>query len=1229
MTSQVASGGGNEQADVTGVVSAARSQVDRAGFSREMAAAAHRLLRTLAGDAEYATLRQDLLRLETGLSELLKILQAASEELDRREVTRADAERFGPVWWRQRQRLITEAPSPGGRSAEWVSVFAEALLEERLDVCARLVSPGYAMPADELLVRHGRTGTQALREERWEAAAPLLRLLVDGPWGKHLPTVSQASIELLLARVLMPIAAERSSVRTRLEGALERQEKDPERAVLHVALGECALAEGDLAEATTRFEQAAKLFPANPAPYVGLGLVEEQRGTWFTAQEQYDRAVRGADGQGLARLRAPVSGNLYWRLAVMLDGTGGSADMPDPEVSAERAQMALDAIDIALRLGIKGRGEFPERRALVYRARLLERLGRGDQAAMAYFEAAQRLQPLTEDTAARAYLQKACRLGPGIPVVHWALAETMRRLAYHEDGSPDRDLLTESIQRWQAGGRIRPPGRDEAWAYGTLAMAIVDRERPVPRSTWWQAAMLAEHALVLDGTYAFAWTLLAMAHNSVGNAKTALAAAERALTEDPSELKAEEQRTAALTALERIDEARQAAARIAPDSDSGFVLRLYLLLVAREGQQALELLSAQQGKDEPTLRYFRATVNKSLFREADVMEDIRWVWAHREEAVLLPRDFLAWAAYRMGEYDTAERLYLELLQDSGDEVQYPDATSDLGQLLLERGDPARGDVRKGEALLRSAVGAHDAAVLGLLRDVELPQLLQRVAGRPHADQVGTVIDGVLALLRERREILLDPSVTDEVEMRWALNAETPARRQAARAALGRLAAAQHRWQDAAGHYVELARDDIPEAAIAFAGVTMAMCAEADETARSGDLGSALRSYAWLASQVTEHAPGEAALRRGLLCRVAMASAASGDPGVARDGFEAAFALPGAPERQGPQDDAGGDDADAPEALAGIFAGSPAAFWAQTDALSAMRDDPELSKAAQAGVQTILAAMSLDLAFRTRRSDVESSAIFPLTNTVVLALGADLIPPDAGEHWALMTTLLPGMRDRIERDYGVRVPGIRIVADAALSPDEFEIRLAGAFVRRDAIGWSHVPPGDSPPLDEAVAQLHDVLVANLGQLLGPDDLTTWASPADTATKADATRMLLSDPETRLRIHRVLRLLLREALPVTRRREVLEAISTAVAREPGTLSALRSARVRLAGVLPGTEPDTQRQPLPAALEDAAGELLAGDRGEPGQPWWQGPRAEAGTLAGQLHTCPSPPPTTPSSA
>ena len=1233
-----------ERADVASVTAWVRSEVARAGFGTAVAASQRKLLQPLQRVSDYGSLRQTLAELQHDLSALLAIVNKAHDEIDRLEKKRANSERFEAVWWRQRQRSISDKPSPEQQSAKWVAVFAEALLAERFDVCARLASPSYpALPHDALLVRLARTGARALDESRWSAAAPLLRLMVDGAWGKTLAPSDRASIELLLARLLIPIAAERSCVHRRLEGALARPgENNAQRALFAVGLGECSHAAGDLTAAVTWFEQAAALNPDDPAPYVGLGLVHEQRRNWFAAQEQYDQAAaRARDGEALARLRAPVSGNLYWRLALKLAPAEEPLKIPGPKVPAERKQAALEAIDTALRLGIGGRGDSPERKTLIYRAVLLESLGRSGEAAAAYYDASERFQTPAEDDVARSYLEKACELGPTVALHHWALAETMRRLAYGEGSPIDGAQLDRSIQRWRAGAAIRQPGPGESWAYATLAIATIDREVSTRRSTLWDAAALTERAVLLDGTYTLGWALLALLHNGIGNPRTALAAAERALAEDSSHSMALEQRTAALVSLERTDEAARAARLLTDGSPSGLWPRLSALLLAHQPDAGLSLLSGLPVDDDASLRWYRSVCNKYLNREAAEKEDLRWIWEHRDDNLLMiSPGGVAWAGYRLGYYDSAEELYRQILELRDQSVLDPDTACDLGQLLLERGDAARQDFSEGEALLRAGIGQHVLFSLTLLAEVELPQLLRRVAGKPHAGKVAAIIDDVLVLLHQRHAALADRSVTAETEMQQALgfgladddsgdgpvgpaarvgpartadlvagdDAWRSARQQAAHAVLGWLATAKKRWRDAAEAYAALGRASFPEAALGFTAAVAAMRAEADEMARSGDLQGARAQYGWLAEQVAAHAPDEQQLRSGLLCRLAMASVASGDADAARRNFELAAGLRTGDEK----------GADGPRALTQIFAGSVPAFWALTDALTVVgMADPALTDGARALVDDILAALSLDDIYRTRGSDVDSSKTFPLTNIVVLKLGTGLIPADTGERWPLFGTLLPQMRDRIDQAYGIRTPGINVRSDAALALTGFEIILDGATVRSGEITPAPHPPGEPPPLDDAVAELEDVLIGNLARLLGPDDLATWVSSSPDNSPADGVvQEAFSDAETRLRMQRVLQLLLREGVPITDRRSVLEAVATAVTDGADTFTALRSVRLRLARALPGTAPGTRLEQLPSALEDAvARHLRAGELPATSSLVWQAPRTEAYKLVEQL--------------
>src|SRR5215467_5703724 len=135
--------GGDELTDVEAVVTYLSSELADVGLGGAVAAAVRKLVQPLHKAADYGSLHKNLVELQRDLSTILATLEKADKKLDRLEKKRADAERFGPVWWRQRQRRISDQPSPEQRADQWVKVFAEALLAERFDVCTRLASSAY------------------------------------------------------------------------------------------------------------------------------------------------------------------------------------------------------------------------------------------------------------------------------------------------------------------------------------------------------------------------------------------------------------------------------------------------------------------------------------------------------------------------------------------------------------------------------------------------------------------------------------------------------------------------------------------------------------------------------------------------------------------------------------------------------------------------------------------------------------------------------------------------------------------------------------------------------------------------------------------------------------------------------------------------------------------------------------------------------------------------------
>ncbi len=1174
---------GTPRDDVTAIVARLREALDAQRFPLGVRTAARAWLLPLGRTADYGVLRTQLESVSDELGALLSIVRQAESELDRVEGERAEETRFGEVWWQQRQRTMQSAATAEDRAAAWRRVFVEALVAERYDVCRMLASPELSIvPGDTVLVGDAQVGAAALARRRLGAAAPMLRAILDGARPGTLPGPQRTALECLLTRALLGCRPDRQEALYRLRNAAAALAPDAgaERALLAAARGECALADGDLLEAKTAFESAVVAAPDEPAGYVGLGLVEEREQAWFRAKDYYDRAAAKApEGYVFGRLFAPAPGNLYWRVARRLR-------------RLRRPAEALAAVEEALERGLSEEDPFGPSRALADRAHLLVMVGRRDAAAASFYEAGSRYQRSGDEETAREHLEQACQLGPDVPAHHWALSESLRSLAYKVEGDARRSLLGQALRRWREGERSGQPDAGQSWAYVTLALttSALAEDGPDRRDADWAAAATIQRALLLDDTYSRGWAFLGMQHNAVGTARTALAACDRALALDPYDELAATQRVVALVAVGRIGEAREALDGPGGGLDPAWVRyeQAYVSLVAGDPGAALKALEATPTEDESAHRWLRAACLLHAGRDAEFVQDMRWLWEHRDEAVdsAGPDSRVAWAAYALGDYDTAEALCREQLGSPPD----PSVVCDLGTILLARGDEARDDLRTGAGLLDDGVAAFTKVDdLILLVDAFLPELDRRAAGTAHAAFVRRTVARVTASARRRRAELADGAYTAVDELAAVLEGagDGSAVRRAARGALGLLAGAAGRWEEAAQQFRALADAGEADGHLGLLNAVRGGRSAADEDAGAGRTERAGTAYAGLLAELDAATPGPAddrrrreSVRAGLLYRAGLCAAALGDGAAAGDLLVRAASLDVDPD----------EGLDMP-AVARIFVLDVASYWRQVDALSAARDVAGLRPEARGRLGTLLASTTLDRVYGTRRSDADSTATFPLTNPIVVELGAGLVGPDTSERWVLFQTLLPGMRDRVERTTGIRPPGIKVRSGPGLAATDYRITFQDVPVRCGRVDAGPGPDDEQRGLTHVVEELESFVRANLARLFGPDDLMTWA-PDDGLD--DAARECLADRESRLVVHRTLRLLVREGVPLTRRAEILNAVAAAMPAAGGdVLRTLRSVRARLAPALPPARDDGHAT-LPADLEAALAAGLTAESG-----------------------------------
>lgn len=150
---------------------------------------------------------------------------------------------------------------------------------------------------------------------------------------------------------------------------------------------------------------------------------------------------------------------------------------------------------------------------------------------------------------------------------------------------------------------------------------------------------------------------------------------------------------------------------------------------------------------------------------------------------------------------------------------------------------------------------------------------------------------------------------------------------------------------------------------------------------------------------------------------------------------------------GPVDEALAQVDDAMAAAGDLSMSGPDAVLAALDERVAAQTDPDriqaltLARALAAGTLKVQLAEAPDLAPPVR-----------------LVLGADLVPLDAGERWqdwSLFTRTIPDIKRHVQRDLGIPVPGVRVVASEDEARDGYAVQINGVRVLAGTVP-------DSPP-----------------------------------------------------------------------------------------------------------------------------------------------------------------------
>jgi tetratricopeptide (TPR) repeat protein len=733
---------------------------------------------------------------------------------------RARLRRFDPEAWPMRRDALATAfeREPDGAVSEWIAAYADALAHWELEFCERLAEEPFALPPraahlHDLL----RTATAAIREERFGDAEPLLEYLVDPRDGYVLPLAdnTRALLLAMLGRIeIYDVEQPDEALRHLLEAATLA----PEDARVRAALGDLHRSRGEADAARGRYQAAIAASPPSPQGYVGMGLLAEDRGWSDEADDWYEQAMPPLTDvdtvqrfrRSLRALRAPASGNVYLELA-------RSVRKVDPEV-------ALDALDRALELGMNQAGTWPDRVAHKLRGSVLADLGRDTEAAAAYFDAGWRFYSEAELVVAAECFERADELSPGNVETLRYWADTLLVLSQlDEPPYVERGFLDRALELWDAASRAGG-ALDSASSWTLVSRArMVDRLSLVqPEDRWqleWEAVAFTERAIVHNDDDAFRWSMLGQFLRSVGLEANGLVAAARAIEIAPDNASALEEYAAINANLGNLVEAERAIdARRALEGSNAWhdVVKAFTLVYRGEAAEALPLLDGAVAAVPTELWYrdLRGVCHDLLGNRDEAEADNRFIWEQRSGANEGDLSRIASAGSFLGEYEEALKILEGLAVDPSQEATVRRA------LALDR--LAAGDLARAEAELAALVEASTSAFELRTLELDFGSVLRRTRDRPDGPAIASLVEAWMPRILSRADEVDGPrSPVGELEK--VIAREREARGWpwvGAQAALARVHAAEGRAEEAAAAYSALLeeRERFPEAAAALAAV---------------------------------------------------------------------------------------------------------------------------------------------------------------------------------------------------------------------------------------------------------------------------------------------------------------------------------------------------------------------------------------------------------------------------
>lgn len=1151
--------------------------------------------------------RQALQEISADLEQWQRFLGELQDTVNRWYIFQSREWTFSPGWWQEEFSELHAAflADPGQGVRRWLDTFTRALVEWDLPGCKALVEQSFPFP-DYLsylpLMFEG--SLEGLMQGNYAEAEDMLAFLTK-PGGID---PNQPTLEPLLHALVLVLRGRIEALQEDPQGVQEyfQQAIDlaPQDGRPLAAMGEHHRILGELDQATSLFNEAVRLSPEQPEGYTGMAMVMEDQGYWEEAHAWYSQAVDCAlrfpdPYRTLERMLAPVSGNLYYHLALAFQ-----------DISERQA---LPAIDKSLELGMNGSLSYPEVDAYALKGKLLRKLRKKPEAALAFYEAGRRSGWNLDYKQAVELLRTAQKLNPSHQPTYWYLSDDLRMLAVAAQELPEKDVLVrESLKVWEEGAALGEINPDNSWTLFTRA--LINEIIPQRRSTApeemvlydWEGVMFIERNLLFSDDKSFQWSYLARFYRSLNLDVNNDYVLKRALELDPGETTARDELIIRLTNRGDYQEAVELIKPLLDDesyTDAAWLRSVYGYILTRLGQPEEGIRLSQDNLKEYWVKLYRALCYMKLNQPDLAKEIYTEIWDSRLEDNQGNLLYYTIAGLHLALLDAQYQPALDQVIQYARRIQNSpndpyESYFNLGLALLAKGE----DIPQAQFILEdTALKATTRRELTDSINEVLPVMRPLMSALPHGEQALAILDEVSRKMQARLDEVYKSSPTAEDELLAGLEwLETSPHtgmpddlvtnaRLGARLSLARLYLNAARWSEAAQAYHALLayENRIPEARLGLEKALQNMQQAAQEHLSRDEFEAALPLMESRA-EFARHLGMEQELPE-IQCQLFYAhlSLAGNQPDTSLP--QAAALL---------QDAAGQYQAQGREDVWSAISGclrktltSVEDYWRVDQALGLLLARLTGEDAALlAGVQELRQSLDDYLGEIYR---LESPYIgIPATNRIAIELGSALLPQGASQDWDLMRWINLD-RWTIWNLYGLEIPGVHIRLESeVLAPDEYRILIDGQQVdRRRRV--EHI--GTDLSIYRSFSQAILLNIARFINLRAASDiLRNWQKV--NATCFLVANRLMQDSASLLAFKKILQALASERVPTNYPDEILTAlvdVPLALANLPETIARLRMV---LQKVLPGNTRQAKRIALPEGLETRLKSYLQTQNGEP---------------------------------